>query len=158
MPLKRPKAANGRCQATTKAGRRCAAPAVRGGNYCSLHSDPSRAVELGRKGGRRRTNYSPEGLKKFPSPKNAADLRDLLAQSIVELRAGELDPRVANAISYLGTGFLRTIEVADVEARLQALERELQPVSDSDGDSEEQARTSANDGGSECIPRQDSYD
>jgi general stress protein YciG len=136
MPLERPKAANGRCQATTKAGRRCAAPAVRGGNYCPFHADPSRAAELGRKGGRRGTNFSLERLKQVPSPKNAADLRDLLAQSIVELRAGELEPRVANSISYLGSGFLRAIEIADVEARLQTLERELHPVSAGDGNGE----------------------
>ncbi len=37
-------------------------------------------------------------------PRTAADLRDLLAQSSVELRAGKLDPKLANSISYLGAG------------------------------------------------------
>ena len=40
MPLKRQEAANGECRAKTKAGRQCAAPAVRGGVYCSFHNDP----------------------------------------------------------------------------------------------------------------------
>jgi len=55
-------------------------------------------------------------------PRTAADLRDLLAQSIIEIRAGKLDPKLANSISYLGTGFLRALEVSDLETRLLALE------------------------------------
>jgi len=70
-----------------------------------MHS--GRAAELGSRGGRRRTIYSPEGLKDFAPPKTAADLRDLIAQSIIEIRTGKLDPKLANSISYLGTGFLR---------------------------------------------------
>src|SRR5215813_12139441 len=85
-----------------------------------MHS--GRAAELGSKGGRRRAVYSPDGLKDFAPPRTAADLRDLLAQSIIEIRAGKLDPKVANSISYLGTGFLRALEVSDLEIRLLALE------------------------------------
>jgi hypothetical protein len=45
-----------------------------------------------------------------------------MAQLIVELRAGKLDPKLANAISYLGAGFLRAHEVSDLEARMRSLE------------------------------------
>jgi hypothetical protein len=62
-------------------------------------------------------------LKEFEAPRTAADLRDLLAQLIIEIRAGRLDPKLANSISYLGTGFLRAIEVADLQARVDELER-----------------------------------
>jgi hypothetical protein len=85
-----------------------------------MHS--GRAAELGSSGGRRRAVYNPESLKQFSAPKSAADLRDLLAQSIIEIRSGKLDPKLANSISYLGTGFLRALEVSDVESRLAALE------------------------------------
>jgi len=44
-------------------------------------------------------------LQEFAPPRSAADLRDLLAQSIIEIRAGKLDPKLANSISYLGAGF-----------------------------------------------------
>jgi hypothetical protein len=47
-----------------------------------------------------------------------------LAQSIIDIRAGMLDPKIANSISYLGTGFLRAVELADIEARLAELERQ----------------------------------
>jgi hypothetical protein len=61
-------------------------------------------------------------LREFAAPKTAADLRDLLAESIIEIRAGKLDPRVANALGYLGASYLRALEVSDLENRLDALE------------------------------------
>ena len=114
------------CQKKKRDGNQCQASALSGKKYCALHAEPGKAAELGSKGGRRRAVYSPDGLQEFAAPRSAADLRDLLAQSIVEIRAGKLDPKLANSISYLGTGFLRAIEVADVQARLEELEREHQ--------------------------------
>jgi len=74
------------CQKEKQDGSQCQARAMSGKKYCSLHSEPGKAAELGRKGGRRRTVYCPDALKEFSAPKSAADLRDLLAQSIVEIR------------------------------------------------------------------------
>ena len=108
-----------KCRAKTKAGKSCGAPAAEGTDRCVMHS--RRAAELGSKGGRRRAVYRPDGDKDFAPPRTVADLRDLLAQSIVEIRAGKLDPKLANSISYLGTGFLRALEVSDLETRLLAL-------------------------------------
>jgi hypothetical protein len=111
-----------RCKKTKQNGEQCRARALTGQKYCAIHSDPGKAAELGSKGGRRRTVYSPENLREFAPPKSAADLLALLAESIVETRSGKLDPKLANSIAYLGTGFLRAIEVSDLEARLRALE------------------------------------
>jgi hypothetical protein len=110
------------CKQKKQDGRRCGAPAVTGKTLCALHGDPGRAAALGRRGGRRRAMYSPTDLREFAPPKTAADLRDLLAESIIEIRAGKLDPRVANALGYLGASYLRALEVSDVESRLDALE------------------------------------
>ena len=123
MPLKRSKARLVQCKAITASGQRCKAKPHKNG-LCFFHFDPQRAAELGRKGGRRRAAFNPDGLKEFEAPKTAADLRDLLAQSIVEIRTGKLEPKLANSISYLGGGFLKAIEIADLEARLEVLERE----------------------------------
>jgi hypothetical protein len=81
-----------------------------------------RAAELGSKGGRRRTEYNPENVKEFQPPQSAVELRALLAQSVIEIRNGDLDPKLANSISYLRTGFLRALAVSDLENRLLALE------------------------------------
>ncbi len=112
------------CQKKKRDGNQCRARARSGQKYCALHAEPGKAAELGSKGGRRRAIYSPDALQEFTAPRTAADLRDLLAQSIIEIRAGKLDPKLANSISYLGTGFLRAIEVAAIQARLESLERE----------------------------------
>jgi hypothetical protein len=61
-------------------------------------------------------------LREFATPKTAADLRELLAESIIEIRAGKLDPRIANALGYLGASYLRALEVSEIESRLDALE------------------------------------
>jgi hypothetical protein len=124
------------CQKKKRDGNQCRARARTGQKYCALHSEPGRAAELGSKGGRRRAVYSPDGLQEFTAPRTAANLRDLLAQSIIEIRMGKLDPKLANSISYLGTGFLRALEVSDLEARLLALETSTE---NGDGKSETQS-------------------
>jgi len=53
-----------------------------------------------------------------------------LAQSIIEIRNGKLEPKVANSISYLGTGFLRAVEVSDLETRILALEARIEEDED----------------------------
>jgi hypothetical protein len=69
MPSKQQTAENGKCQATTKAGRQCAAPAIRCGICCALHSDPDRAAQLGRKGGmRNRHVYQSDGNPRSSAP------------------------------------------------------------------------------------------
>lgn len=101
-----------------------------GGGLCYFHANPDKAAELGSKGGRRRAAYRSENLTELEPPKTAADLRELLAQSIVDTRTGNLDPRLANSIAYLGTGFLRALEISDLEARLLALEARPEPKGD----------------------------
>ena len=88
-----------KCRAKNKAGQPCGAPAVGETDRCLLHS--GKAAELGSKGGHRRSVFNPEQLKDFAPPNSAADLRALLAESIIEIRSGKLDPKLANSISYL---------------------------------------------------------
>jgi len=53
--------------------------------------------------------------KQFATPKSAAELRDLLVESIIEIRAGKLDPKIANVLGYLGASYLRALEMSDLE-------------------------------------------
>src|SRR5450755_4729147 len=87
MPLKRQQAANGKCRAATKAGRQCAAPAVRGGIYCALHKDPDRAAQLGRKSGANNRKVYEGNQREMPPPQNARDMKDFLAEAMAETRA-----------------------------------------------------------------------
>ena len=113
-----------RCQKPKRDGSQCKASALTGKKYCALHSDPGRAAELGSRGGRRRTVLSPDSLKVFPAPKSAADARDLLAQSMVEVREGQLDPRIATSICSLVAEFRRCRELCMIEETVEPLERE----------------------------------
>jgi hypothetical protein len=128
MPLKRQSTANVQCQATTKAGRSCAAPAVCGGTYCALHSDPDRAAQLGRKGGRKKRRPAPatEELPERPL-RSVGEVTELLGETINEVRAGRLDPRVANTVGYLATAMLKALQQGDIEERLRAIEEVLTP-------------------------------
>lgn len=110
------------CKHKKRDGKRCGAPALTGQTCCAMHAQPGRAAELGSRGGRRRSTHGSADLREFAAPKTAADLRELLAESIIEIRSGKLDPRIANALGYLGASYLRALEVSDIEKRLDALE------------------------------------
>lgn len=113
-----------RCQKPKRDGSQCKASALTGKKFCALHSDPNRAAELGSRGGRRRAAFSPEDLKLLPAPKSAAEARDLLAQSMIELRAGQLDPRIATALGSLVPVFLTCLEMCTIEETVEPLEQE----------------------------------
>jgi hypothetical protein len=53
---------------------------------------------------------------------NAHDVSELLAQTINQVRRGELDPKVGNAVGYLAGIFLKTIQQTEIENRIAALE------------------------------------
>ena len=112
------------CEQKKRDGSDCRARAVIGQRFCSLHSWPGRAAGLGRRGGSRRAIFAADRLKEFAHPKEAADLKDLLARSIIDIRAGALDPKVANSMAYLGACFLRATGVADIEERIEDLEQQ----------------------------------
>ena len=122
MPLKRQPTANGNCQAATKAGRQCAAPTVRGGLYGALHNDPERAAQLGRKGGANNRKVYEGDQREIPPPQNARDVKNLLAETMAEIRAGKMDPKLGTTLGYLGTSLLKAIETSDIEERLEKLE------------------------------------
>jgi general stress protein YciG len=127
MPTNRQSAKDGRCKAKTKADRECAAPAIRGGDFCSLHADPDRAAELGRKGGaRNRHIYESNGTDLTP-PQTASDVKDLLAEAMAKIRAGKMDAKLGTTLGYLGTSLLKAIEISDMEQRLKKLEGTSEP-------------------------------
>jgi general stress protein YciG len=133
MPSKQQPAPNGKCRATTRAGRQCAAPAIRGGICCALHNDPKRAAELGRRGGvkGRKVYESPD--REIPAPQTACDVKNLLAEVMAEIRAGKMDPKLGTTLGYLGTSLLKAIETSDIEERLEKLENGLKNPSQEAG-------------------------
>jgi len=60
----------------------------------------------------------------FSAPKNAADVGDLLAQSMVDVRNGQLQPRAAKSICDLASEFLKSLEVRTIEEVVEPMEQE----------------------------------
>ena len=107
------------CKATTNAGERCRAVAVKDG-LCALHADPKRAAEMGRKSGKaRRSRESREQPQpELTPPRTAQEVRVALGQFISDVRAQRLDSKVASTLGYLANVLLKSIEVSDVDPRI----------------------------------------
>jgi hypothetical protein len=57
--------------------------------------------------------------------RNTQDVSVLLGESINQVRRGQLDPRVANAVGYLASILLAALQQGPLEERLQRLEATL---------------------------------
>ena len=121
MSLKRSETTLVRCKATTSSGGRCKAKPHKDG-LCFFHSDPKKAAELGRKGGRRNRHTYETPLQPVAVPESAGDVKRMLAETMADIRGGRMDPKLGSTLGYLGMGLLRAFEVADFEQRLERLE------------------------------------
>lgn len=54
--------------------------------------------------------------------RDARDLVELLAQTINHVLRGEIDPKVANAVGYLGGLLMKALHEAEIENRLAVIE------------------------------------
>lgn len=121
MPLKRSKPTLVQCKATTSSGDRCKAKPHKDG-LCFFYSDPKKAAELGRKGGRRNRHTYEMPLQPVAAPESAGDVKRMLAETMAEIRAGRMDPKLGSTLGYLGMSLLRAFEVAELEQRVERLE------------------------------------
>ena len=116
---------NGHCLHETKTGMQCKAKAHTGAEYCFFH-DPSLSEErsAARKAGgvsRSQKVVLPSNTPAMPL-QTASDVVALLGETINQVRRGELDLRVSNAIGYISGILLCAIEKSSYEDRLAALE------------------------------------
>jgi hypothetical protein len=113
-----------RCAAKKPDGARCQAAALPGSHCCFFH-DPSKATarrkaqSLGGSGNRMKTlpAHTPE-----VTVEDSGDVVQLLSQTINQVRRGEIDPRVANAVGYLANIMLAATGQRDLETRIAELE------------------------------------
>jgi hypothetical protein len=112
------------CAARKRNGTACRAAALPGSRFCFFHS-PKHATA-------RRNAQSRGGLANrmatlpadAPDVKveDAADVVRLLGETINQVRRGEIDPRVANAVGYLSNIVLAATAQRDLETRIAELE------------------------------------
>ncbi|MGB2754661.1 MAG: hypothetical protein WBD75_01930 [Phycisphaerae bacterium] len=114
----------GQCKGFKADGIRCRANALPNSAFCFFH-DRARAAE--RKAAQRaggsvgKTAVLPPDTPDAPLG-SVVDVITLLGQTINQIRRGEIDPKVANAIGYLSATLLRALEQGDIERRLAELE------------------------------------
>jgi hypothetical protein len=82
------------CKGRNKSGKPCGAAATAGG-LCYFHSNPNKASELGRIGGRSKRRAVVDGVDPLPKLETATAVRDAIAQLIADVYAGKLQPRIA---------------------------------------------------------------
>ena len=112
------------CAATKRNGEACQAAALPGSRFCFFHS-PGHADA-------RREAQSRGGLanKMATLPADAPDVKvedggdvvKLLSATINQVRRGEIDPRVANAVGYLSNIALAATDRRELESRIAELE------------------------------------
>ena len=112
------------CTATKGNGTACCAAALPGSHFCFFH-DPAKAAA-------RRKAQSAGGLANkmatLPADvpdvivEDGADVVKLLGATINQVRRGEIDPRVANAVGYLSNIVLAATGQRELESRLAELE------------------------------------
>ena len=124
------------CTATARNGTACRAAALPGSHCCFFHSPKHAAA--------RRNAQSRGGLANriatlpadAPDVKveDGADVVKLLSLTINQVRRGEIDPRVANAVGYLSNIVLAATAQRDLETRIAELESLVKNRSKSDGE------------------------
>ena len=122
MPVKRSNTKHVQCKATTSSGARWKAKPHKDG-LCFFHSDPKKAAELDRKGGRRNRHTYERPLQPVVAPESAGDVKRMLAETMADIRAGRIDPKLGSTLGYVGMSLLRAFELADFEQRLERLEQ-----------------------------------
>ena len=123
---------NSRCQAKTKRGKPCPAFATAGG-LCFFHTNPNKAAELGRIGGRSNRPAAGENADSLPTLDNALAVRDTVARLIADVYAGRIHPRIAAGLAPLLNLQMRAIETTDFERRLARLEKLSAETAEAEG-------------------------
>ena len=106
------------------------AAAMEGSLYCVLHSDPQRAAELGRMGGRQNRHYIETDDVVISPPSNPQEIKSLLSQAMADVRSRKLDPRIASTLTYMAGALLKAFETTEVHERLARLEADMQNKAD----------------------------
>ena len=112
-----------RCRERNRSGKPCGAPAGPHG-LCAIHANPHLAKELGAKGGRgNRHIVSDDPEVSLDAPRNAGEVKLALGRIMADVHNGKLDKGRATTAVYAGMAFIKALEVSELEARIDALER-----------------------------------
>ena len=112
------------CRARKPDGTGCQAAPLPGSDFCFFH-DPGRADErreANAAGGRQGKMKTLDAAAPDVKVESCQDVVRLIGETINQVRKGQIDPRVANAVGYLANVLIRAVEQGDIEKRLDDLE------------------------------------
>jgi hypothetical protein len=112
------------CKSMTKDGAPCQTPALAGSDFCFFH-DPDKAeerFEARRAGGRQNRMKTLPAEMPDVNVESCQDVVRLISETINQVRKGDIDPRVANAIGYLANVLIRAVDQGELEKRIEDLE------------------------------------
>ncbi len=112
------------CQGSKSDGAKCRARPIDGSSFCFFHHPEKererRAAQ--RAGGQKNKMAVLPGSVPDAKLQNADDAVKLLAETINQVRRGEIDPKIANAVGYLGGLLMKGLRESETERRLAAIE------------------------------------
>jgi hypothetical protein len=114
-----------KCQHLKQNNVPCKANALQGSSFCFFH-EASKKVErtaARRAGGRSNRPMTLPDDSPDLRLRNATDVVVLLETTVNQVRRGQIDIRLANAIGFLSGILLKATDAADMEARLEEVER-----------------------------------
>ena len=116
------------CKGTTKAGKACKMAALKGSGYCFNH-EPGKDAERARArkaGGKARHTGHAGDPSIIPTQiRTVEDARAILTYTLAELLNCDNGIQRNRALIAIFDSYLRSIEISEIEARLQALEAKL---------------------------------
>ncbi len=105
-------------------GRSCQARRIRGSRFCFFHApERAQARRTARRAGglKNRITVLPHTTRDLPLV-STRDVEKLLAETINQVRRGEVDPKVANTVGYLAGILLKSRQDTEIDGRVTALE------------------------------------
>jgi len=109
---------NKKCKHIKEDGKQCKAYAQKGSLFCYTHDpDKSRERALAVKSGGIITSQRPVRVTKV------RDVRRFVTRTMNEVRKGEIDVKVANALFYGSNVLIKAFEISEIEDRLGSVEK-----------------------------------
>lgn len=115
-----------RCSQQKTNGEQCQSRAMRSGRFCWLH-DPNVSQAAKREAqARGGSGNAPKVHIPLPPLREATPraIIEMLVATINEVRAGEIDIRIANCVGFLSGHLVRIYEASELEERLAKLEKD----------------------------------
>jgi hypothetical protein len=114
------------CNAKTKNGQACKAAAQKNSRYCFTHDPATRAQQAKARKAGGLARHTPHFADQDTLPANVATLeeaRGILSYTLAEVIGMDNSIARARVLIALFDSFVKSIEIGEIEARLQALEQ-----------------------------------